>query len=271
MKLTILAILSITPLMAWQNDEIKYTEVSFFLKSGREITVQRISEDDLSLLPFPTGISYYIEEGLVLKVAGDKIYIDEAAIFSSDILLAINPWNFTKGTLMGGEVFVVDPFDFFDLMQEVKAIATPTRDKVDYFEVLTPEKQEKPSENRAINIWQCDETIHTDKPHNTHGDSKDPCHAQVGGRGTCQKGGTRGVASISCTTRVNPQGQEISECASKLECNNGRNGVLNGGPGVTSNVKCLSRTGTVDFTVGARPDGVLEMHCDSSVYTLDCR
>ena len=282
MKFTWFLTLVFLPLLAQQGSDSAYEEVVHTLSNGNDLIFQRLTEEQLEKLPLPTSINYFFDEELTLRVMGDWVYIDEAAMYETNIILVINPWDENRVKTLAGDILAIKPFDFIDLGSDgPHAMGTPPKHQIDYFkmsyDVETDEEMKADTTilQEVVDPWHCSSAHHDpSKPHPSNGNPDDPCHAEVGASGPgCQKGGLNGIAYLYCTDRVTPTSGANPECTAYLQCNNGSAGKLNGSQHASVNkVSCSSRrTGATSFFIQSHPDGTLEMQCDGESTTLDCR
>ena len=266
---------------AQKEKDIAFDEVRHTLSNGNELIFHRIKAEQLGQLPMPVSINYFLAEGMTLRVMGPYVYIDEAAFYENNTVLVLNPWQKDRGYTLSGDILAMEPFDFLDFSSDCSCpMGLPAKTPFEYFLLSSPDfasdKEQPLGSNipsETIDPWQCDANVHDpSKPHPIHGNNGDPCHANVGASGMCQKGGVNGIATLACSSRVTSAGNLVEVCTAELTCNNGWLGVLDGGPARVEKIRVTSRTSSVtDFMIQTHPDGTLEMRHDGQATTLDCR
>ena len=244
--------------------------IEFITDSGLVIQAKRMDVTEVFALPKPETLTYFIEPDQTIKLWGEYIYIDEAALYANNIMMVINPWEDVRSPRFGSDVLAFHPYDFIDASWSGLMVGLPATSAFQYLEITHKDWSKEKETSEFIDPWQCSSAHHDTTPHPTNSDPDAPCHAKLGASGNCERSGQNGAtAQILCSTRLNAQGQIEENCVAQLACTNGY-GTIGNGPGQAKSIKCSGRTGTISFTVGHVSGGTMKMICDGSEETLTC-
>jgi len=218
----------------------KKNEVLATFDDGVVVHGRQVSEEETAQINFskPGAIGYYAIDGMVFRIFGRLIYIDEAMFFEQHALIVVSPIH--RQTPM----LALEPADFIELYWHSYAFAADTSSEA-YFSIISEEYgiTEIP-EIRAIDPHQCDSNTHNaEEPH--HVETEDAavvCHGTVGSDGSCYGSTGELIYYMSCEKRMSADGQtDRSFCRAIIECANGRFGTYGGGPASASEISCGTR------------------------------